>query len=216
MFLFNVKFNKINNYQIIIISILSLFLSNFLLNTKELSYNLLSEQLIEEDAIKAFKTQQKWSWVSYFILPIIILIRSSFVALCLSIGLFFYDMESKYNFKHLFKIALLGEFIFLLVGFLKLYYFLSIKTNYSLLDLQQYYPLSYINFLDISKIKPWLIYPLQTLNLLEIGYFFVLVYGLHKLLKNKYLKSFEIVAISYGSGLIIWLCFIMFLTLNMT
>ena len=82
--------------------------------------------------------------------------------------------------------------------------------------MQQYYPLSYINFLDLEKIQPWLIYPLKTINLFEIAYFFVLVYGLWKLLKNKFSKSLEIVAVSYGSGLVIWLGLVMFLTLNMS
>lgn len=83
-------------------------------------------------------------------------------------------------------------------------------------DIQQFYPLSYINFLDIENIEPWLIYPLQTINLFEIAYFFVLVYGVHKLLKNNYWKSFEITAASYGTGLVIWLGLVMFLTLNLT
>jgi hypothetical protein len=36
------------------------------------------------------------------------------------------------------------------------------------------------------------------------------------LLKNKYIKSFEIIAISYGLGLTIWLGLVMFLTLNVS
>jgi hypothetical protein len=84
------------------------------------------------------------------------------------------------------------------------------------MDIQQFYPLSYTNFLDVSTLEPWLVYPLQTINLFEIGYFFVLVYGTHKLLKNKYAKSFEMVAVSYGTGLLIWIGLAMFLTLNLS
>jgi hypothetical protein len=136
--------------------------------------------------------------------------------LCLSIGVFFYDTENKIKFKQFFRIALLGEFVLLLVGYFKFTYFYFIKTDFTLADIQQYYPLSYTNFLDVATLEPWLVYPLQTINLFEIGYFFVLVYGVHKLLKNKYAKSFEMVAVSYGTGLIIWLGFVMFLTLNLT
>jgi hypothetical protein len=125
-------------------------------------------------------------------------------------------MEHTFKFKQFFRIALIGEFVLILVGYFKLGYFYFIKTDYTLLDLQQYYPLSYINFLDLEKIQPWLFYPLQTINLFEIAYFFILTFGIWKLLKNNYSKSFEIVAFSYGSGLVIWLGLVMFLTLNMS
>ncbi len=201
--------------------IITLYLSTFYLTNKFLSledliYGFYSEQFAKEQIEQIIQNQEKWSWISYAIIPFLILIRTSLVALCLNIGLFFYDTENKIKFKQLFKVALLGEFVLVLVGFVKLIYFLFIKTDYTLQDIQQFYPLSYINFLDINKLEPWLIYPLQTINLFEIAYFFILVYGLHKLLKNNYWKSFEITAASYGTGLVIWLGLVMFLTLNLT
>jgi hypothetical protein len=209
--------NKYNYITITLLLILSTFIFKHFLNIDELVVNFYSEQLAKEQLEKLLETQEKWSWVGYAIIPILILIRTSLVAVCLSIGLFFYENEDKEpKFSQLFRIALVGEFILALVGFFKFFYFAFIKTEYTLQDVQQFYPLSYTNFLDISKIEPWLVYPLQTLNLFEIGYFFVLVYGLHKLLQNKYTKSFEIVAVSYGTGLLIWLGLVMFLTLNIT
>lgn len=191
------------------------YFSGIYLNADELLYNYYSEQLAQEQLEKILESQEKWAWVGYVIIPLLILIRSSLIALCLSVGVFFYEMERKIPFKDFFRIALAGEFVLVLVGYFKLGYFYFIKTDYTLMDLQQYYPLSYINFLDLEKIQPWLVYPLQTINLFEIAYFFVLVYALWKLLKNNYLKSFEISAVSYGGGLLIWLGLVMFLTLNM-
>lgn len=191
-------------------------LSKLILNINELLFNSLLEQLTQDEVERIVNNQQKWEWVGYAIIPIIVLIRSGLVTICLSVGMFFYNMDHTYKFKQFFRIALLGEFVLVLVGFFKLCYFYFIKTDYTLQDLQQYYPLSYINFLDLDKIEPWLIYPLQTINLFEITYFFVLVYGLWKLLKNNFLKSLEIVTVSYGSGLIIWLGLVMFFTLNMS
>ena len=130
--------------------------------------------------------------------------------------MFFYDTENKIKFKQLFRVALLGEFVLVLVGYFKFGYFYFMRTEYTLQDIQQFHPLSYTNFLDLNTLEPWLVYPLQTINLFEIGYFFVLVYGLHKLLKNKYAKSFEVVAVSYGTGLFIWIGLVMFLTLNLS
>lgn len=209
-----------NNFKLYLIlfflfSLITL-ISNYLLNVNKLVFNFYSEQLAQEQIEKLLESQEKWAWVGYAIIPLLILIRSSLVALCLSVGVFFYEMERKIPFKNFFRIALVGEFVLVLVGYFKLGYFYFIKTDYTLQDLQQYYPLSYINFLDLEKIQPWLVYPLQTINLFEIAYFFVLVYALWKLLKNNYVKSLEIVSVSYGGGLLIWLGLVMFLTLNMT
>jgi len=216
--------NRVSLFLLLIIfSFFVSIISVELLNTKEIMYNFYAELLAQEQLDKLIENQQKWQWLGYAIIPLIILIRSGLVAISLSVGNFFYTIdndESEYDnqpkFKQFFRIALLGEFVLLFVGVFKLLYFLFIKTDYTLLDLQQYYPLSYINFLDLDNLEPWLIYPLQTINLFEIGYFFVLVYGLHKLLKNKYVKSFEMVAVSYGTGLLIWLGLMMFLILNMS
>jgi hypothetical protein len=211
---------KNNSFVFIVLTFILLlvaFLFNYLINVNNLVYNFYSEQFAQEQIEQLLENKQKWSWVGYAIIPLLILIRTSLVAVCLSVGLFFYENEDKEpKFSQLFRVALVGEFILALVGFFKFFYFAFIKTEYTLQDAQQFYPFSYTNFLDISKIEPWLVYPLQTLNLFEIGYFFVLVYGLHKLLQNKYTKSFEIVAVSYGTGLLIWLGLVMFLTLNIT
>lgn len=203
-------------FIIIILYIFVSYLTNKFLSLEDLIYGFYSEQFAKEQIEQIIQNKEKWSWINYAIIPVLILIRGSLVALCLNVGLFFYDTENKIKFKQLFRIALLGEFVLVLVGFVKLLYFLFIKTDYTLQDIQQFYPLSYINFLDIENLEPWLIYPLQTINLFEIAYFFVLVYGVHKLLKNNYWKSFEITAASYGTGLVIWLGLVMFLTLNLT
>ena len=163
---------KNNNFLFLILivtSLSSLILFNFALNIEKLTYNFYSEQLAQEQVNQILESQQKWSWIGYAVTPLVILIRTSLVALCISVGLFFYDTENKIKFKQLFRVALLGEFVLVLVGFFKFGYFYFIKTNFTLQDIQQFYPLSYTNFLDLSKIETWLLYPLQTFNLFEIN-----------------------------------------------
>lgn len=208
--------NKILLLLIIVLVFVSTFLFNYLLNIDGLIYNFYSEQLAKEQIGQLLENQKKWSWINYLIMPILILLRTGLVAFCIEVGVFFYNTENKIKFKEIFRIALLGEFVLILVGLSKVVYFYFIDTTYTLEDLQQFYPFSYINFLNIDNLEPWLIYPLQTINLFKVAYFFVLVNGLHKLLKDKYIKSFEIIAISYGSGLAIWLGLVMFLTLNIS
>lgn len=199
---------------ITIISLFSIFLFNHFINTNDIIYNFYSDLLTYQQLEQLLESQKKWYWLGYAIIPLVILFRVSLVTLCLSVGMFFYNTENQVKFKYLFKVVLLGEFIFVLLTYFKFFYFYLIKTDYTLQDIQQFYPFSYINFLTIENLEPWLVYPLQVINLFEIGYFFILVHGLCKLLKNKYWKSFEIVTVSYGTGLAIWIALIMFLTLN--
>ena len=219
-FMFSILQDKLKNIQLFLSITLSyfiiIFLSSTFLSTDDLIVEHYSDLLSNDQLSQYLENKKEWWWISYSIIPIIILIRTSLVSFCLSIGLFFYDIENKIQFKQFFRIALIGEFVLVFVGVFKLVYFYFFKIEFTLQELQQFYPLSYINFLDVENLEPWLVYPLQTVNLFEIMYFFVLVYGMHKLLKNNYWKSFEITAASYGTGLLIWLGLVMFLTLNIS
>jgi len=213
------KQNYIFFVIIVALAFLNLEVYKFLITNEELIYNFYSEQLVQEQIAEFIEQQKKWEWLSYAAIPLLIFIRITLVAITLSVGDFLYNINKIENskYKEYLKISLIGEFVLIIVGYFKTGYFYLIKTDYTLLDLQQYYPLSFTNLIDLKKIQPWLIYPLQTVNLFEIVYFFVLVYGMYKLNnKKEYWRSFEITAVSYGTGLIIWLGFIMFLTLNMT
>lgn len=209
-----------NNYILFLVLLVFVLLSTVVftntLNIEQLTTNFYSEQLAQEQLDQFIESRQKWSWLSYVLMPLVILIRVSLVSLCLSVGIFFYNTESALKFKQFFRVALVGEFVLLWVGVFKWVYFYAIQHTFTLEDIQQFYPLSYINFLEVESLQPWLVYPLQILNLFEVTYFFVLVYGMHKLLKNKYWKSFEITAVSYGTGLLIWIGLVMFLTLNIS
>jgi len=201
---------------VVLVVALSTFLFQYFLNPNELVYNFYSEQLAQEQIEELIESQEKWQWLGYAFIPLIILLRTSLVAMALSIGLFFFDMENTTKYKQLFKVALLGEFVLALVSYFKFLYFYLIKDNFTFLEIQQFQPLSLANFVDVSTIDSWLLYPLQTINLFEIFYFFILVYGLQKLLKNNYWKSVKITAVSYGAGLTIWIGLVMFLILNMS
>ena len=201
---------------LILITIFLIVLNKIFLQTDELIISHYSEELAYEQAERLIETQKKWQWLGYFIIPLLILVRSYLVTISLSTGMFFYEMENKIKYKQIFKVALYGEFILISVGYVKLFYFKFLVDDFTFVDIQQFYPLSFINFFNIEKIEPWLVYPLQTINLFEIGYFLILVYGLNKLLKNNYWRSFEITAVSYGTGLLIWIGLVMFLTLNLS
>lgn len=217
------------NYRLLLalllISILNgfSFLSNQLLLSETLFYNTFAEQLSYEQVEGLINQNKQWEWLGYVILSILTLTKLTLVVSCLSIGLFFFT--NKFYFKASFGVVLVAEFVFLIPALLKIVWFSIFQTDYSLQDLQYFYPLSALNFFDYTSVQPWLIYPLQLLNVFELLYWLLLAEGLSKLnlfIKNElqyqisYSQSFGIVAASYGTGLLLWVAIVMFITISFT
>ncbi|WP_296344452.1 hypothetical protein [Winogradskyella sp.] len=134
------------------------------------------------------------------------------IATILDLGCFIFNKKIK--FKKIFNIVVKAEFIFLLVIIFKTAWFYFFQTNYTLEDLQYFYPLSAINIVGYEGIDAWWVYPLQVLNLFELAYWLVLGYLLGKALNSNFDKGISIVASSYGVALLIWVVGIMFFTLS--
>jgi hypothetical protein len=114
-------------------------------------------------------------------------------------------------------LAVKAEFIFLIPVIIKLFWFLFIKTNYSLSDFQYFSPLSALNMFQPNELEPWLLYPLQVLNVFEIFYWIILAYLLSKEIPELDLnQAFTVVMSGYGTGLVIWVALVMFFTLSYT
>lgn len=77
--------------------------------------------------------------------------------------------------------------------------------------------------LNTSSINPLFIYPLNLLNIFELGYFLVLAWLLVGVINEaneqrqvKFGQSLKLVTASYGSGLLLWVLVVMFITLNLS
>lgn len=103
---------------------------------------------------------------------------------------------------------------FLLVPIFKIIWFYFFQTNYTLEDLQYFYPFSAINITGFNGLEPWLIYPLQTLNIFEVIYIIYLSYQIGDLTKTNADNGLKIVSFSYIPALILWITVVMFFTLN--
>ena len=216
---------KSNFIKFIVLCTLLLLITEttkYLLNFNKLLFNSLLQQLTESQTRAFFKLQDKWKFVGYTFVPVYIALKTCIISSVLYIGTFFYS-KTKITFKQLLNIVLKAEFIFLLIPILKIIWFYFIQTNYTLEDLQYFYPLSALNIVGYKNIDAWFIYPLQTLNLFEVAYWLFLAYYIGKLaspsvagVQNKYPIDFglKIVASSYGSALLLWVVLIMFVTLN--
>jgi len=197
-----------------ILSFLLSYLSKVLLNTDELMINSLADQLTTEQLNNALDFKEKWQWIGYFFIPILTLIKISLIALILDIGLLFFDELDEIKYNKLFEVVVKSEFIFLFVIIFKTGWFYFFQSDYTLEDLQYFYPLSSLNIIGYEGLETWFIYPFQVLNLFELIYWIVLSYLIGKELKMNTDKGFQIVASSYGIGLLIWVGAVMFFTLN--
>ena len=204
---------------IISVSLFTHYLNKYVLENEEVLLVYLSEKLNAKQIENFFNFQKKWQWFSCAIIPIILLIKTSIIASVLYIGTFFYS-KAKVTFKQLFNAVIKAEFVFLLVGVAKIIWFYFFQTNYTLEDLQYFYPLSALNIVGYQGVDAWFIYPLQVLNLFELAYWLLLSYFIGKLAFTEKDKGkpmdlgFKIVASSYGSALLLWVVVVMFFTLN--
>ncbi len=203
----------------ILLNIFLLELLKELLKLDQLTYNKLTETLSFNQVEKILQFQKKINNWLYLVLPLLMIFKIFLISSVLYIGTFFYS-KAKVTFKQLLNAVIKAEFVFLGVGVLKIIWFYFFQTNYTLEDLQYFYPLSALNIVGYKGLESWFIYPLQVLNLFELAYCLLLSYFVGKLAFTEKDKGkpmdlgFKIVASSYGSALLLWVVVVMFFTLN--
>lgn len=206
-------------FLLLIFSLLIFYSSELILDYEKILKKQLLININVEQVNELLELQKKWQWLSYAIIPLLILIKTAIISSVLYIGTFFYS-KNKVTFKQLFNAVIKAEFVFLLVGVAKIIWFYFFQTNYTLEDLQYFYPLSALNIVGYKGLDNWFIYPLQVLNLFELAYWLLLSYFIGKLAFTEKDKGkpmdlgFKIVASSYGSALLLWVVVVMFFTLN--
>ncbi len=187
--------------------------TKYFLLIDKLVYNSLAENLTSSQINNIISLQKKWQWIGYLFVPIYVLLKTSIVASVLYIGTFFFN-KNEITFKNIWSIVINAEFIFLLMPIFKIVWFYFFQTNYTLEDIQYYFPLSAINITGYKGIEAWLIYPLQTLNLFEVAYIIYLSHQIGSLTKTNADDGLKIVSYSYLLALLLWVTVVMFFTLN--
>jgi hypothetical protein len=148
----------------------------------------IAEQFTKEQLVKVLEINERWKWLSYAILPLLLLIKTQLIATVINIGTYFYDFEISYS--KVYNIVLKSEFVFLFAIFAKGAWFYFFQTEFTILDFQNFYPLSLLNIVDYKSLEPWMVYPFQTLNLFEVAYITLLTFFMKKALNISFLDSF--------------------------
>lgn len=191
-----------------------MWISQYALINETVFYNTFSEQLTYERSMKLFQNLKDLSWIGYFLVPLMLTVKFFFVSVVIYAGLFLYDLQNKISFRNIFGVVIAGEIVYLFAGIIKLFWFMFLAGNYDLNDMQFFFPLSLSGFFSWDEVEKFWIPALQSLNLFQVGYILLLSTGIF--LKSEIPKSLaeKAVLISYIPGLVFWIAFIMFLSVD--
>jgi hypothetical protein len=193
-------------------SILLTYAGKTLLISEDLYFQFFGDQLSYERITQIISIQKKWEWTSYVFVPFYYVVKIFLVSVCIYTGVIIIAIDI--SFKKICQMVLLAEAVFLVPGIFKLFWFIFVQTNYTLSDVQMFYPLSVLNFFDPDSLDAWLIYPLQLINIFEVIYLFILAYGFYLATQSNYGMMLRLVVCTYGTGLFIWTIGVMFLTVS--
>jgi len=197
----------------LLVTISLIYVFNTFLVTKDAFYNTYQNQLENYTIEEIFYGQREHDWISYLLLPLWLLLKIFMVSLCLQTGLILND--TKLKFGTTFKIALTAEFVFLLPQLIKLAWFLLVKTDYTLIDVQQFYPLSALNLFKVENLPALLIYPFQTFNVFELLYWIILAGSIKQALDTDINHGIRVVFSGYIPALVLWVICVMFITVSL-
>ena len=191
-----------------------MWLSKNVLINETVFYNSFSEQLTYERAMNLFENMNRYSWISYLVTPLLLLIKFTVISLVLYMGVFFLNLHYKISFGVIFRIVIASDIIFVLAGVIKFLWFCFFAGNYELDDISFFYPLSLINLFKVSEVSRIWVFPLQSINLFQAAYILFLAYGLNKAGSIEKSESEKVVIFSYMPALLFWIVLVMFISLD--
>jgi hypothetical protein len=201
-------------YIVILYSIIYIFISyiiNAIIFSDKLYFTAFENQISTTKIVEIIQFKRKFELGSYFFIPIIYTFKFILVACIIFIGIKLFELDI--NFENCFKIVLLAELFPLISSITKtLYFYIYTPRNFE--DIQIFNPLGLTALIKIDSIPKYLIYPFQLLNIFEVAYWIMLAYGIKTFGNIEFKKAFKVTTLSYGSGLIIWCIFIVFLQLQ--
>ena len=145
------------------------------------------------------------SAIQYLTIPLVYLWKFIVISFVIWVGCFMFGYKVTYS--DCWGIALISEFIFVVPEIIKIVWFTAVDTDPALNTVRMFYPMSMINFYDYEEIRKQFIYPLKALNVFEVGYWGLLIYGIHSYARKKLEIAVVIVASSYVLLFLIWLVF---------
>ncbi|OAB28050.1 hypothetical protein FBFR_09375 [Flavobacterium fryxellicola] len=121
-------------------------------NFDKLVYNSLSEQLTAKQIQNYLILKDDLKWLEYMFYFFYIFFKIAIISSIIHIAIFF--SKTEITFKSIFNSVIQVEFIFLLVSIFKIIWFYFFQTNYTIEDIQYFYPLSALNIVGYEGSEP--------------------------------------------------------------
>ena len=151
-------------------------------------------------------------WISFLLVPLLILLRLFLVTLCLFIGSFFFAEMNGKKFKDWWSVTMVAQSVMLVYSVILCTVNIGFGANKAM-ELTTYTSLL---FLGGENIEPWVRMPLAAINVFEILYWVVMALLVGRLCGTSFGKSFKFVMSTYGVGYLFYISFLMFLMLYLT
>ena len=204
-------FLSINVYVVLAFLVVSEILFTFIVSKYALNdqvlYNSFGDELSIEEIKRFTSTTKANSTMSLLSSGAKVLVEVVIINVFIMIGVVL--MRFAVSFKQAFNVVVKSYVIFTLSRLLLALIYSTTKVeNYDDLD---YIPrLSLYPFFNAATLPDWAIFPLQTINLLQLGFIALLALGLNIVKRHGYGKWLLMVFVTYGIMLVIELSLFIF------
>lgn len=147
------------------------------------------------------------SALQYLSIPLVYLWKFTVLGFVIWVGCFMFGY--RVTFSHCWAVVLVAEFVFLLPELIKIVWFLAIRPDPNFYDIQAFYPLSIMNFMNYQELPTRFAYPFKALNLFEPLYWYVVALGIKHFAKRGMQPAWTIVLGFYVPIFVLWLLFYM-------
>lgn len=144
-----------------------------------------------------------FSFANYLWTPFGLLWKFTVIAFLFWVGGFMVGFKVPY--KELWQFALVAEFVFVFPELIRLLVYLAPDSGVSYLEIQEYRPLSLLQLLGPENIDKQYRYALASINVFEVIYGIVWMYGFHMISRRSIGESALVTLVSYFFPLAIWL-----------
>ena len=141
--------------------------------------------------------------LNYLWTPFALLWKFTVIAFLFWLGAFMIGYKVPY--KELWQFALIAELVFVFPELIRLLVFIAPDSSVTYMEIDEYRPLSLLALIGAPNVPDQYRYALATINVFEIIYGIVWMYGFHMISRRPLAQSAIVVAISYFLPLTIWL-----------
>ena len=166
----------------------------------------------DEARAQLVERYQRMRWISFLLVPVLLLVRLSLVTLCLFLGGFFFADMSGRKFKDWWGVAMVAQAAMMIYSIVLCVVNLGVGADKAM-ELTTYTSLL---FLGGENIEPWVRMPLAAVNVFEILYWIIMALLVGRLCGTRLGKSFKFVMSTYGVGYLFYIALLMFLMLYLT